>query len=70
MDNKKDTSLLPNEESPPKLWGWHTFMSLGITVVILGVLIAIVDMEKIWHEVEACDKKFIVLGVEANSCNV
>ncbi len=66
MDEQPDTSLLPNAERPPKLWGWHTFLSLGITLVILGVLIAMVDLGKIWHEVEASDKKLVFLGALAH----
>jgi len=55
-----------SDETAPRLWGWHTFLSLGVTLVILGVLISMVDLEKIWEEVERCEKKLVLLGALAH----
>jgi len=66
VDEQQIISSPLNDDSTPRLWGWHTFLSLGITIVILGVLVAMVDLEKIWQEVEACDKKFVLLGALAH----
>jgi uncharacterized protein (TIRG00374 family) len=62
VDKQQNIASPINEGSPPRLWGWHTFLSLGITILILGALLAMVDPEKIWDMVKTCDKKLVFLG--------
>src|SRR5215510_6784242 len=45
-----------------RLWGWPTLMSLAITLVILLGLGAMLDIQGIWRQVVACDKRLMVLG--------
>ena len=58
-----EKSLTPEEISQgPALWGWYTYMSLGIAGVILIGLTTYLDPKEIWREVIAANKKFLLLG--------
>jgi uncharacterized membrane protein YbhN (UPF0104 family) len=45
-----------------RLWCWPTVVSLAITLVILLGLGAMLDIQEIWRQVVACDKRLMVLG--------
>jgi uncharacterized protein (TIRG00374 family) len=62
MVDQKEAKSLKNGNKIPALWGWHTYVSIAITVVILGCLAAMLDLREIWREIAATDKKFLVLG--------
>ena len=49
--------------SPPRLWGWHTFISGAGTLVIFGVLAAFVDWQGVWREFIRSQKGYILLGM-------
>ena len=61
VDQEKAKSL-KNGNKVPALWGWHTYVSIAITLVILVCLAAMLDIKEIWREIAATDKKFLVLG--------
>jgi uncharacterized protein (TIRG00374 family) len=53
----------PDDGRPaPKLWGWHTCLSIGITLVLLIWLASLVDLKKIWQQVSACHKGLVLLA--------
>ena len=50
------------DSKAPKLWGWTTYLSIAIAIVILGVAASFVDLAEIWREIAACDKRYVLLG--------
>lgn len=66
MIEKRNDASLENGEKVPALWGWHTYLSIAIAVVILVGLASMVDLDRIWREVAACEKKFLLLGLLAH----
>jgi uncharacterized protein (TIRG00374 family) len=55
-----------SEKPPPSLWGWHTLLSLGITIAILGFLATRLDLARIRQEVTQANAAFLVLGALAH----
>jgi len=64
----QDEKSLTPEAIPqgPALWGWYTYMSLGIAGVVLIGLTTYLDPKEIWREVIAANKKFLFLGALAH----
>ena len=50
----------------PALWGWPTYLSIGIACIILIFAATMVDLKQIWREIEACDKRYVILGALAH----
>ena len=51
-----------NGDRPPSLWGWHTFLSLVITIAIFAFLATKLDLARIWHEVSQSNVTLLILG--------
>ena len=51
-----------NDYQAPALWGWPTYLSIIIAIIILILAAGMVDLKEIWHEIRACDKRFAILG--------
>ncbi len=51
-----------NNGKAPALFGWHTYVSLTVTAVILACLAAWVDLGEIWREVSRSDKDLLLLA--------
>lgn len=66
MTEERHTTLLGNGENAPALWGWHTYLSIAITLCALAMLASMVDLDKIWQGVAACDAKYVLLGLLAH----
>ena len=66
MTDQNDHSSLNNNSKGPRLWGWPTYSSIAIAVVILIFTASLVDLKKIWHEIGASDKRFIIIGALAH----
>ena len=66
MADPKDATWFENGEKAPSLWGWHTYLSIAVALVILAVLAATVDLEAVWHEVRNCNKTWVLLGMFAH----
>jgi uncharacterized protein (TIRG00374 family) len=66
MGNQKENSTQINDSKGPALWGWPTYLSIAVAVVILIFAATMVDLRKVWHEIIACDKRFIVIGALAH----
>jgi len=62
MVNNESLQERTEKERPPALWGWHTFLSIGITVGIFIFLASRLDLENIWHEVTGCNKILLLLA--------
>ena len=50
----------------PAIWGWPTYLSIAFAVFILIFAATMVDLRKIWHEITASDKRFILIGAVAH----
>jgi len=50
----------------PKLWGWTTYLSIAVAIIILGIAASFVDLQEIWRQIAACDKRFVLLGALAH----
>jgi uncharacterized protein (TIRG00374 family) len=66
MTIQENNNAFQNGEKAPALWGWHTYLSIAITIVILVALAAMVDLKKVWHEFAVSDKTFVLLGMLAH----
>lgn len=53
-------------ERPLRLWGWHTFLSIAVTVVLLTVMVTMVDLGQVWTELGKCDLSLAFLGMLAH----
>ena len=49
-----------------QMWGWPTYLSIAITIVILIVLASMLDLKEVWREFEAADKLFIFIAALAH----
>ena len=64
---QNENSPVPEENSQgPALWGWYTYLSLGVAGVILIGLAAYLDPQEIWLEVVGANKKLLFLGALAH----
>src|SRR5215510_667640 len=61
LEQNPSPALEANHEEV-RLWRWSTLLSLVITLVILVGLGAMLDIQKTWRQVIACDKRLMVLG--------
>jgi glycosyltransferase 2 family protein len=50
----------------PRLWGWHTGLSLVVALAILVCLAMKVDLKDLWRQVAGANKGFILLGALAH----
>jgi len=66
MADQNENNTHINDFKGPALWGWPTYLSIGVAVVILIFAATMVDLRQIWHEITACDKRFIALGALAH----
>jgi len=62
LNERKNIPLTIGEGDSPKLWGWHTLVSIAITVVLLVILVSYVDLAQVWREWIASDKRLLVLA--------
>ena len=49
-----------------KMWGWPTYSSIAISVVILIILVSMLDIKEIWREFEAANKLYILIAAAAH----
>jgi len=49
-------------EKPPPLWNWQSLLSGVFAVLLLAALASQVDWPGAWHEIQACNKFFVLLG--------
>ena len=55
-----------NNHKAPKLWGWTTYLSIAVAIIILVIAATFVDLKEIWRQIAACDKRFVLLGALAH----
>jgi uncharacterized protein (TIRG00374 family) len=58
----------PNPRKGPRLWGWHTGVSIVIALAILVSLIVVkkIDPKEIWRQVTGLNLGFVFLGALAH----
>jgi uncharacterized protein (TIRG00374 family) len=66
MVEQKNTPSPANNQKAPVLWGWHTYLSIAITIIILACLAVRLDLAEIWREVAASNKQLLLLGALAH----
>ena len=66
MTDQNEHKALNNDPKGPRLWGWPTYLSIAVAVTILFFAATMVDLRKVWYEIIACDKRFIVIGALAH----
>ena len=66
MTQKKNSPAPDENFQGPALWGWYTYLSLGVAGVILIGLAAYLDPKEIWREVVGANKKLLFLGAFAH----
>ena len=66
MVDTKDKHATNNDLSAPKLWGWTTYVSIGIAIIILVIAATFLDLKEIWRQIAACDKRYVLLGALAH----
>ncbi len=66
MVDQNDTNNINDNQKAPKLWGWPTYLSIVIAIVILIFAARFVDLKEIWRQIAACDKRFVLLGALAH----
>jgi len=66
MVHHKEHNSLNNNQKAPALWGWPTYLSIAIALVILVGAATMVDLREIWREIITCDKRFVLLGALAH----
>ena len=62
MTDPVNQDSLNNDHKAPALWGWPTYLSIAIAIVILIFAATRVDLKEIWREIAACDKRYVILG--------
>ena len=66
MNDQNNRHSLNNHHKAPALWGWPTYLSIIIAIIILIFASRMVDLKEIWREIAACDKRYVVLGALAH----
>ena len=62
MTDPTNQDSLNNDYQAPNLWGWPTYLSIIIAIIILIFAVRMVDLKAIWREIAACDKRYVILG--------
>ena len=66
MTGSTDKTTLNTDLKAPKLWGWTTYLSIAIAIIILVFAATVVDLKEIGRQIAACDKRFVLLGALAH----
>ena len=66
MAGSTDKTTPNTDLKAPKLWGWTTYLSIAIAIIILGFAATVVDLKEIGRHIAACDKRFVLLGALAH----
>ncbi len=66
MNDSKNNYYANNNGKAPRLWGWPTYLSIGIAIIILAFTATLVDLNEVWRQIAGCDKRFALLGAMAH----
>jgi len=66
MAGSTDKTSISTDFKAPKLWGWTTYLSIAIAIIILIFAATVVDLKEIGRQIAACDKRFVLLGALAH----
>ncbi len=59
--NRIDLATAGNGEAP-RLWGWHTILSVTATLGVFALLASYVDLDLVWQQLAACNKPILLLA--------
>jgi uncharacterized protein (TIRG00374 family) len=62
----KNAASSENNQKALRLWGWHTWLSIALALVILVFLAMMIDLKEVWRRIAACNKEFVLLGALAH----
>lgn len=62
LSTDEQNDMQENGDSGPKLWGWHTFLSIAVTIAVFALLASYVDLAQVWRELAASDKRILLLA--------
>ena len=68
MGKQENTTPPENNHRGPVLWGWHTYLSMAITMVILVWLVTMLDLKEVWREIKGANKGILLLATLAHYC--
>jgi uncharacterized protein (TIRG00374 family) len=68
LHRPESTSQPPceNGDPPPSIWGWHSVLSLAITLAFFVFLATRIDLGRVWREVSQSNATLVVLGALAH----
>jgi uncharacterized protein (TIRG00374 family) len=66
MAEQRNGALQEPPPNAPKLWGWHTYLSLAIALAILSAVALRIDLKVVWAHVAACNKGYLLVGALAH----
>jgi hypothetical protein len=49
-------------QQAPNIWGWPTFLSIAVTIIILAVLAVNINLGEIWQKITAANKRLVLVG--------
>jgi uncharacterized protein (TIRG00374 family) len=55
-----------SNQKAPRLWGWHTGLSIVIALTIMACLATMVDLKEVWRQVAGQNNGFVFLGALAH----
>jgi uncharacterized protein (TIRG00374 family) len=65
-DPNNNNISINNTYKVPQLWGWPTYLSIAVAIVILVFAASMVNLKEIWREIGQCDKRMVLLGALAH----
>lgn len=66
MAEQRNGALQDKTPKAPKLWGWHTYLSMAMALAILIAVGMRIDLKEVWRHVVACNKGYLVIGALAH----
>lgn len=66
MADRTEVTSRENGPEAPRLWGWHTYLSIGVALVILVFLAMMVDLGEVSRHIAGCRKSLVLLGALAH----
>ncbi len=61
-DNPNDSFANQAKQIETKLWGWHTYLSIAIALIVLIVLLTRVNFAEVWATISDCNKAYVLIA--------
>jgi uncharacterized protein (TIRG00374 family) len=66
MVEPMNEALGESPQKTPRLWGWHTGLSLVIALTIIGCLATMIDLKELWRQVAGQNHGLVLLAALAH----